>query len=71
MSAKITGKVAAQLLSKMVGGGGRMADQIQIISAFDTPSIKFDSIRKAFYQAHEGRTLHGTAQVSQQQLFPP
>lgn len=37
--------------------------QIQLISAFDIPSIKYDPIRRAFYQASGVRALHGSAQV--------
>lgn len=64
VTAKITGAVAAQLLSRMVGGSGSTAGHIQVIPAFDVPSIKYDPIRRAFYRAVSGRSLLGTAQVT-------
>ena len=64
VNAKVSGAVAAKLVARVAGGNSRTADQIQIISAFAVPCIKFDPSRRAFYQVTDSRALHGSAQVS-------
>lgn len=64
VTAKVSGAVAAKLVARVAGGSSRASDQIQVISAFVVPCIKFDPSRRAFYQVKEARTLHGSAQVS-------
>lgn len=38
---------------------------MQIISAFETPKLRYDPIRKVFYQIQGRPSLHGTAEASQ------
>ncbi len=37
---------------------------MQVISAFDTPKLRYDPIRKVFYQIQGRPTLHGSSEVS-------
>ncbi|KAK9812075.1 hypothetical protein WJX73_003331 [Symbiochloris irregularis] len=61
VNAKVSGAVAAKLVARVAGGNCRTSDQIQVISAFAVPCIKFDPSRRAFYQVSGARTLHGSA----------
>ncbi|KAK9827395.1 hypothetical protein WJX81_006181 [Elliptochloris bilobata] len=53
---------AAELVAILRGLKRQRADPIQVISAFQVPRVKFDSIRRAFYLAPDRAPLLGLAQ---------
>lgn len=55
----------------MIGGlcgSGEQTEPVQIISAFDAPKLRYDPIRKVFYQVQGRPPLHGCAEVSMLQF---
>ena len=59
---KVTRKVAQDLITRICGQTSD-SDFVQVISAFDIPRVKFDSIRRAFYVDPQQAHLFGEAQV--------
>ena len=61
-STKLTAAQAQAVIGGLCGSGHK-TEPVQIISAFDTPKIRYDPIRKVFYQLPGRPSLHGTAEV--------
>ena len=45
-------------------GQGQKLEPVQVISAFQTPKLRYDPIRKIFFPQDRAHSLHGTAEVS-------
>ena len=59
---KVTAPMVEQALASW-GGEPSQLELMEVISAFETPRVKFDVIRQHFYPCKEAPTLHGSAQV--------
>ncbi|BDA47706.1 DNA polymerase epsilon subunit 2 [Coccomyxa sp. Obi] len=60
-STKLTAAQAQAVIGGLCGSGQK-TEPVQIISAFDTPKIRYDPIRKVFYQLPGQPSLHGSAE---------
>ncbi len=45
-------------------GHGQKLEPIQVIGAFQAPKLRYDPIRKIFFQQDNSQSLHGTAEAS-------
>ena len=61
-TSKVNKEVAVGLINNH-RGGSKDVDLVQVISAFDVPKAKFDSIRRTFLRDETPTTLFGSAQV--------
>ena len=57
-------KTDAQKVIDGLCGHGQKLEPIQVISAFQAPKLRYDPIRKIFFQQDNSQSLHGTAQAS-------
>ena len=62
-STTLTSADAQKVIDGLCGSGQRL-EPIQVISAFRTPKLRYDPIRKVFFPQEAAQSLHGTAQVS-------
>ncbi|EIE23695.1 DNA polymerase epsilon, subunit B [Coccomyxa subellipsoidea C-169] len=60
-STKLTAAQAQTVIGSLCGSGEK-TDPVQVISAFDTPKLRYDPIRKVFYQIQGRPTLHGSSE---------
>ena len=59
---KVTAPMVERALASW-GGEPSQLELMEVISAFETPRVKFDVIRQHFYPCKEVPTLHGSAKV--------
>jgi hypothetical protein len=59
----LTSADAQRVIDSLCGSGQRL-EPIQVISAFRTPKLRYDPIRKVFFPQKAAQSLHGTAEVS-------
>ncbi|KAK9905544.1 hypothetical protein WJX75_001819 [Coccomyxa subellipsoidea] len=60
-STKLTATQAQTVIGGLCGSG-EQTEPVQIISAFDAPKLRYDPIRKVFYQVQGRPPLHGCAE---------
>lgn len=61
-STKVTTAQAQEAISSLCGSSQKTA-LVQVISAFEVPKLRYDPIRKVFFQVGGTPSLHGSAEV--------
>ena len=69
-TATLTQTEAQKVIDGLCGQGQKL-EPIQVISAFQAPKLRYDPIRKIFFQQDNRQSLHGTAEASAAQPSSP